>query len=186
LREAENAKALGGMRAPHRSLASLPRGASTGLKIRKLIEKFLDLHPELTESCCPQEGVAPQEFDQTLVDTLRKAILKSLGSEYGDLKPGISPEIIRAWCLATGDPDAVLAQWLEEGGASRSCTQFRTYGSVPIGSGSRAYRRIYPGIRNWLAALVQLPVCRGRAPEGQGHPEQDERAQILQSLLVVG
>ena len=73
------------------------------------------MHPELIDSCCPPEGVAPQEFDQTLVDTLRRAILKSLGSEYGDLKPGISPEIIRAWCLASGDPDAILAQWLVDG-----------------------------------------------------------------------
>ena len=103
------------MRAPHRSLASLPRGASTGLKLRKLIENFLNLHPELIESCCPPEGVDPQAFDPSLVETLKRAVLKSLGSEYGDLKPGISPEIIRAWCAASGDPDAVLAQWLVDG-----------------------------------------------------------------------
>ena len=115
IREAENAKALGGMRAPHRSLASLPRGASTGYKIRKLIETSLDQHPDLADSCCPPEGEAPQQFDETRVGTLRRAILKLLGHEYGELKPGISPEIIRAWCLATGDPDAILAQWLEEG-----------------------------------------------------------------------
>lgn len=115
-RETENSQALGCMRAPHRAVDRLPRVAVIGRKIRRCLETFLEQHPEAVEQRCPTYGSTPKGFKDTDIGALRGAIL--MGQPYTNLAhKGLSPDIISAWCKSAGDPDGVLADWLEQGGS---------------------------------------------------------------------
>ena len=120
MREQENATALGGMRNPAESVEWMPHARTTGRRIRALLERFLDQHQELSQTA---ENIRQGRFDEHSVvfprkhiRLLRRALLESLGA--GDVPftdNGICAAILRAYASSAGDPDIVLADWLETG-----------------------------------------------------------------------
>lgn len=105
------------MRGSRLSVERIPRAAAVGRGIRALIDKFIDKFPGTLKVVAEiQSGEVSAGFKDDDIYVLRKAILKFLGSEEEPHRsPKLVPAIIRAYCRASGDPDGIIADWLEDG-----------------------------------------------------------------------
>ena len=124
MREEENARALGGMRNPRRSLCRLPSSRKAGRAIHKLLRDCLRKWPALCEPATAiLKGEEPGEFDPKVIASIRSAVLTTLGADKAKARVRTAPaktplraEVIEAWGEATDDPDsATLAGWLDHG-----------------------------------------------------------------------
>ncbi|CAE7648821.1 unnamed protein product [Symbiodinium sp. CCMP2592] len=106
-REAENERALGGLRNPRRALTRLPRSAAVGIAIRRLLSRAVDLWPELLDPAVAiLRGEEPADFSPEAVSS----------EEDGTAATPIQASVLEAWGDATDDPDAkLLAHWLDHG-----------------------------------------------------------------------
>ena len=113
----ENDKALGGMRHPRFAAQRLPRAYTAGKELRKILENFLRQEPGTKDSVRRALNKEPIEFPQHHRRRLRAAIVEALGnpSPLDGPESGIYGRIVRDWCRAVGDPDEVLATWLQLG-----------------------------------------------------------------------
>ena len=117
IRRKENEEALGGMRDPRLSIQKLPEAYTVGRKLRKVLERFLDQEPGTIDIVKRALNKEPIEFPKHHLRRLRRAISKALGNHTAsdDKQDGIYGRIIRDWCRAVGDPDEVIATWLDVG-----------------------------------------------------------------------
>ena len=82
IREAENARALGGMRNPASSVRRIPSASEAGLKIRKRIDSVLDSHPEFVRSVdAVLRGEEMSPPPPGMVEASRGAILELVGDD---------------------------------------------------------------------------------------------------------
>ena len=78
-REAEKLEAIGGMRNPSRAVRRLPRLRLAGAKIRLVLEKFIDLHPEIVEGVRDTTGSAWKNFEAEHGEELRSTLAEAMG-----------------------------------------------------------------------------------------------------------
>ena len=171
---------MGGLRNPRRALERLPRSAAAGRGIRRLLEQALHLWPELLDPAVAiLRGEEPAEFNNTVVESVRSAVLTALGAPEHVRKrrrtaPANTPiqaAVLQAWGLATDDPDAeVLSEWLDNG--------------APLG-----IEQAVPttGVFPPVSASSQLPASQldRRTLEGwENYPSAQQESQVLRELLA--
>ena len=103
----------------------VPGARWVGGRLRRIIEDFVDKFPDSTKVAEAILGVTPTNLTPQQVDAcfqperllaLRNEILACCGAPQVEAwAPGISAEVIEAYCSATGDPDSILGSWLRHG-----------------------------------------------------------------------
>ena len=108
------------MRNPSDTLGLLPYAEQVGRRLRRLLERFIDKHPELGNIAGDiKQGKYDEHsvvFPRKHIRRLRREVLESLGcSDVPMADNGLCAAILRAYAKASDDPDSILADWLEEG-----------------------------------------------------------------------
>ena len=105
------------MRDPRISVQRLPRACTVGRKLRAVLDRFLQQEPGTGAAVRRALNKEPIEFPKHHLRRLRRAIAEALGNPlpFDDSDSGICGRIIRDWCRAVGDPDEVIATWLQLG-----------------------------------------------------------------------
>ena len=119
-RDRENNDCIGGLRNPFESVPKVPGAEGTGRRLRRLLERFIDQNPWATDITAAitsgQANAGTCEFPQKHLRLLRRAILRCLHDTSSlPADSGICSAILRAYCRSSGDPDGILADWLETG-----------------------------------------------------------------------
>ena len=122
-KERENEEALGGMRNPHRSLPRLPGARRYGGSVRSLLNKAVELWPNLIEPAFNiLKGREASPMDERVVSAVRNSVLGLLSgsTDCRDRKAKadtpLRAEVIEAWGRCVGDPDSeTIADWLDNG-----------------------------------------------------------------------
>ena len=116
-RAAENATALGGMRDPVTSVARIPRASPVGLSIDSCLHSLCGNDPSLYRPIdLLLGGHKTVGFSEKQIRRAQVSLLATLGGDPSPLRQsGLQPALFRSYARATGDPDAILADWLEVG-----------------------------------------------------------------------
>lgn len=118
-----NLKFLGGMRNPADAVAGMPSSLNLGLRIFAAWERFSKSNPVALETAGAY-GTKDCTLDKGSVTRWKGELRKLIGSQGKpkvDLtsrwvhKSPLEADIIRAWTRKAGDPDTVLADWIEDG-----------------------------------------------------------------------
>ena len=117
IREKENSACIGGMRSPHLAVRKVAQAQATGSKIFGALAEVIRLCPESLQvaSNIAIRQHASQGFTEEIVARAKTQVATALGIGDPGPKQGISPGVIRGYCRSSGDPDVVLADWIEEG-----------------------------------------------------------------------
>ncbi|CAE7312378.1 unnamed protein product [Symbiodinium sp. CCMP2592] len=171
-KEAENERALGGLRNPRRALTRLPKSAVVGRGIRRLLSQAVDLWPELLD---PAVAILRGDLSPDAVTSVRSAVLTALGATEGTRKrkrtaPAATPiqaAVLEAWGDATDDPDAtLLAHWLDHGaplGMEQEVPTTGVFLPVPRDGqmpASQLDRRALEGWKNYPSAVAEEGTLR--------------------------
>eukprot|EP00971_Amphidinium_carterae_P194456 3858680-Amphidinium_carterae.2 len=111
-KEAEDARCLGGLRAPWKSLDVCPGWYAVGQKIRSTLGPLVaESGVVLAELGTPQA----HDFERGCVERARTALRGAfaLATDDVDQTSGIDAELCRTLIVASGDPDLPVAKWLE-------------------------------------------------------------------------
>ncbi|CAE8690656.1 unnamed protein product, partial [Polarella glacialis] len=103
---------------PRSTLRRLPRARRLGAAVGLLLDKAMDVFPELLPVTDLLDGKASEGFRPEVIAILKKSALSLLGvSESAEecCKSSLSAAVISGWCNKTDDPDAILGDWLLEG-----------------------------------------------------------------------
>ena len=95
------------MRNPRRSLSTLWRASDVGHAIFSLLSLFVESKEVVGMLNDVLAGRATPGFDGKLVQAARQSVLRELGAKpqkHG--VPGVCADVIEAYCMAAGDPDA--------------------------------------------------------------------------------
>ena len=175
--EGENARCIGGMREPHRTVDMAPGAHAVGIELRSILQRFMDANPcvkELAHSLLQGQDIPKEfEFNKDVKAKLRNEIISHLGCTPNQgCEAGISSQVIEAYCLATGDPDAVLAQWIREGAPIGILREVESTGVFPIVAEPEDRVPAEEFIRDHLAA--------------NNHASAADEADIVLNLLLEG
>ena len=161
------------MRNPSASVKKLKRGEHAGGILNKILDVAIDKFPRLLGSAQNLlKGLEPKPFEPELVHAVRKSVCTSLGVGLDDSKTTspISPSVIRGWCRVSGDPDCILASWLEQGAPIGIEKPIETSGIYPQVDGSC-----------WTAKALRTLE---RSSEGwSNYKSADEEPEEVQKLL---
>eukprot|EP00435_Cladocopium_sp_Y103_P058029 s1426_g20.t1 len=113
---------LGGMRDPHKSVMKRPTLQTQGTKMWELWRKFARSHPDSLK-VAETYGTEGCAFDEEVVKAWRKELCDLWEIEEPEAKvtdgeaykSPVHHEMVSAWVRASGDPDAVVADWLRDG-----------------------------------------------------------------------
>ena len=119
-RQRENARALGGMRNPANAVHRIPRMRSTGKDIAKIIEDYLNAHPEFEHNLMKSVGTENIERQGTFSEQIlgcRRLVAQYLEADLSTdtCITEVSQRIMETWARKSGDPDIPVTQWLREG-----------------------------------------------------------------------
>ena len=116
IRDAENARAFGGMRNPASSVYRIPNASEAGRRIRERIDSVLSSYPEFVHSVdAVLRGEAMAPPPSGMVEASRRAILGLVGGDANEGARGMQPAVFDAYRLLAGDPDGYLSHWLRGG-----------------------------------------------------------------------
>ena len=134
IRELENEKAIGWMRNPLRSVRLVPGLRPTGARIRQVIEKFIDLNPTILDAIDESIAAGWCAIDAASVDRLAKLVGAELGaSECGRSEHSLwRAGLVDAFIKEAGDPDQVLAGWLQAGAPTGVAHDISSAGVFPV------------------------------------------------------
>ena len=166
-REAENEEAIGGMRNPHRAMARMPRTQAFGQMVAELLDKAIELWPELeVPAKAILSGEPASELPDGLVASVRKSFLRMTDGERGRPRTAraetpIQSQVLSSWGRHTEDPDAeVLAGWLDHGAPLGFTQEVTSTGIFPKVEGLewdeeqfRALERSLEGWSNYQSAV---------------------------------
>jgi len=170
VREAENEAALGGMRNPAASVRRLQGHESGSDKIRDALERAVtDDQTYLEVASAILEGRDTGGFGEEAIGEVRNRVRATLGlrpRERGHEVAGLQPEILREGSKAMSDPDAVIADWLEQGAPLGASVQVPHTGVFPRDAKVREYftedlttADDIPGWENYKTAEQEPEVC---------------------------
>ena len=116
LKRQEDQYALGGMRRPDLSAIRLPAATGAGHAVKACLASRLEtLDPVLWPASSVMQGKGATPFTPEFVAATQQCLLRTMGAGQSDQTTGISAQMIEAYCLYTGDPDGVLADWIRSG-----------------------------------------------------------------------
>jgi len=135
--EVQDESMIGGLRRSHRALKLIPNGAAAGLKIAAALDAYLDtpvgesdseflmalFGGDKTSHTCPASSDCVECRLENIGSNMRDIVLKSLGAPVippcyqrpEDVSTRLRPEVFKAWCQSSGDPDHYVAEWLING-----------------------------------------------------------------------
>ena len=117
-RAADDARALGGLRGTAGAVDKLAFARVEGAKIRAELEKFLDAHPDIEESCISAIGSTAADAGPSApqLALARLCMAGALSTSPETLQPGgpqgsLAGHLLQAWATRCGDPDIEAATW---------------------------------------------------------------------------
>jgi len=128
---------IGGLRRSHSALKLIPNGAAAGLKMASALDMYLDTPVGESDSeflmalfggvktshTCPASSGCVECRLENIGLNMRDIVLKSLGAPLispcyrrpEDVSTRLRPEVFKAWCQSSWDPDHYVAEWLING-----------------------------------------------------------------------
>ena len=133
VRERENTDAIGGMRNPAASVSRLPRLRLAGRRVHDVIDKFIADHTEILEDVQESIVAGKDLIGEQRVEELAKLVGAALGAPHH--RRGHTsvwrPGIVQAFVDCAGDPESMLAKWLDAGAPTGVAHDVESVGIFP-------------------------------------------------------
>ena len=116
-RERENEECVGGLRSAWKSVTKIPKARPLGVRLRKVIEEFIDERPHVLEA-----GLAHVDFEGTReedLQVLRERIARVINAKGNLASPLRTPwqaGLLDAYVREAEDPETELPRWLSNAG----------------------------------------------------------------------
>ena len=170
VREAENSAALGGMRNPAASIERLQGHSEGAERVREALRQTITDDPScLGVAKAILAGDDTSGFGDSMIGRVRNKVRSALGlrpRQTHDETQGLQPDILRETARVLGDPDDIIADWLETGAPLGAGVQVTHTGVFPKDAKAREYfaedletAENIPGWENYKTAEQEPGVC---------------------------
>ena len=150
-RERENELAVGGMRNAATAVARVPGLRAAGAKVRAVIERYFDLQPDVVRNIVGALRTA-QTPNLAFVEQLAPLVAAAVGASGTALgrRSAWRHDIVRGFLQQAGDPEVMLADWLEGGAPTGVARDVEWCGILPK---VEAVGAAYEGLRQHFARI---------------------------------